>query len=293
MTKARYKEQNFQAKTLKIIDLANEIVESYTARNLLITIRQLYYQFVSRNAIANKMSEYKRLSGILSDARYAGLLDWDAIVDRTRPLHRNSHWGGPADILRSAANSYAIDKWAGQKYRPEVWIEKEALIGVIEETCENWDLSYFACKGYGSSSVMKEAADRLHAYADAGQRPIILHLGDHDPSGEDMTRDIIDRFCIFGVNVEVRRLALNMRQVQEYGLPPQPAKKSDARSKGYIERHGSQSWELDALGTDVLIGLIDDAVNGLVDMRRWNAAIEREEADRQRLLDFSRRWPAN
>jgi len=287
-----YREQKFQAKTKIVIDQANEIIDQYMAQGYRLTLRQLHYQFVSRNWRENTMNAYKNLSSILSDGRYAGLIDWDAIEDRGRPVHTQSHWTSPASILSGAANGYAIDKWRDQEYRPEVWIEKEALIGVIEPTCKEWDLSYFACKGYSSSSSAHDAAMRMKAYSDAGQVPVILYLGDMDPSGEDMTRDVANRMDDFGVDVKVRRLGLTMAQVERYRPPPQFAKKSDARAAKYIEKNGNSCWELDALTTDVLARLVDDEVSSLVDVDRWNDAIDRQEADRAQLLDLSKNWQA-
>jgi hypothetical protein len=287
-----YKEQRFQAKTKIVIDQANEIIGEYMAQGYRLTLRQLHYQFVARDLRANTEAAYKQLSKILSDARYAGLLDWSAIEDRGRPVHTQSHWRSPSDILRGAAYGYATDKWADQQYRPEVWIEKEALIGVIEPTCEKWDLSFFACKGYSSSSCAHEAAMRLREYANNGQQPVILYLGDLDPSGEDMSRDVANRMDIFGVDVKIKRLALNMDQVKRYNPPPQIVKKEDVRATKFIEKNGNSCWELDALGTDVLASLVDNAVSSLLNAQRWEQATARQEADRRQLLDLSEKWQA-
>jgi len=91
MPKIAYKDKNFSPSTLAVIDQANEIIDEYQTDGLKLTLRQLYYQFVSRALIANKQSEYKRLGSIINDARLAGLVDWKAIEDRTRNLKRNSH----------------------------------------------------------------------------------------------------------------------------------------------------------------------------------------------------------
>lgn len=290
MAKICYRETKFQAKTLAVIALANEIIAGYEAMGFTLTLRQLYYQFVARNALPNNEKAYKNLSEIISNARYAGLIDWDSLEDRGRTLRARSHWASPAGILRAAAQSFAMDRWASQKCRPEVWVEKEALIGVVEPMAQKWDLSTFPCKGYSSSSAMHEAAERMIGYKNAGQRPVILYLGDHDPSGQDMTRDVTDRLAIFEAGAQVKRLALNMDQIRQYNLPPQPAKTTDARSNGYIERHGASSWELDALPPDVLNILIDTAVSSLHNARAWARVEVEEKAGRQRLLDLSENW---
>lgn len=133
-------------------------------------------------------------------------------------------WDDPADWIRSGARQFAIDKWATQPYRLEVWIEKDALAGVFRRVCSELQVPYFSCRGYTSQSEMWEAAQRLARWEQAGQTPIVFHFGDHDPSGIDMTRDIKDRLDLFGASgachIDLRRLALNMDQVEQYSPPP-------------------------------------------------------------------------
>lgn len=295
MPKRCYRTKKFQAKSLAIIDWANKIIERYDAQGLVLTLRQLYYQFVARDLIPNNLRAYKRLSGIVNDARYAGLIDWDHIIDRTRVLRGNPHWDDPEGIIYAAVSSYAIDKWAWQDVRPEVWIEKDALIGVIEDICGNLDVSYFACRGYNSGSVMYSAAQRLVSHYRNGQVPVIIHLGDHDPSGTDMSRDVTARLeeimkaegC---PHTEVRRIALNMEQIETYRLPPNLAKDNDTRTKGYTERFGNSSWELDALKPSVLVSLIENTVLSYRDDRRWNEAVALEAQQRAELREAAKRW---
>jgi len=275
--KTCYREQRFQTKTKLVIERANEIIEAYTEAGYRLTVRQLHYQMVVRNWRENTERAYQNLSDILSNARYAGLVDWDAIEDRGRPVHRQSHWENPGDILKSAAASFSVDKWVGQPYQPEVWIEKEALTGVIEGVCARFDVSYFACKGYSSTSCAYDAAQRLQHYRRMGRLPVILYLGDFDPSGEDMSRDLSERMCMFGVEVELRRLALNPDQIKRYNPPPQMVKKSDARAEEFIKKNGANCWELDALGPDVIIGLIEEEIRAMIDGDRWRAQVSREK----------------
>jgi hypothetical protein len=246
MPKIAYKDKNFSPSTLAVIDQANSIIDEYQTDGLKLTLRQLYYQFVSRALIANKQSEYKRLGSIINDARLAGLVDWEAIEDRTRDLKRNSHWNDPGDIMQSVVSSFKLDHWENQQYRVEVWIEKEALVGVIATICDKLDVPYFACKGYVSASEMWNASQRFQ-YVYGDQKPVVIHLGDHDPSGIDMTRDIDDRQNIFDGGAVMNRIALNFDQVEKYNPPPNPAKLSDSRASGYIAKYGAYSWELDAL----------------------------------------------
>lgn len=269
MTREAYIERSFSTATLADIDRANAIIADYTELSFKLTLRQLYYQFVTREFIANTERAYKRLGGIISDGRLAGLIDWEAIEDRTRELRGNLHWANPAEILESSCDWFHVDRWEGQAYRPEVWIEKEALVGVIAQVCQELDVDYFACRGYVSQSEMWSAAERLKSRVGQGQTPVILYLGDHDPSGLDMTRDVLDRLCLFMGGLEVRRLALNMDQIEQYKPPPNPAKFTDSRIAGYVKRYGRESWELDALNPEALVGLIKSAVLDLRDEQMW------------------------
>ena len=133
--KRRYIGKNFRNSSLALIDKANEIIEDYIAEGYDLTLRQLYYQFVARDIIANRQSEYSRLGSVINDARLAGLIDWNSIIDRTRNYESLGHWDSPASILQSAANSYHIDLREDQDEYVEVWVEKDALVGVIEKAC--------------------------------------------------------------------------------------------------------------------------------------------------------------
>lgn len=277
-------DRKFSDSSLAIIEQANSIIADYQAQGFTLTLRQLYYQFVSRDLIANKQSEYKRLGSIINDGRLAGLVDWDAIEDRTRNVRTHSAWDDPSEIIQSAANSYAEDLWADQTYRPEVWIEKDALIGVIEPVCHRFKVPYFACRGYSSQSEQWRAGKRFADVFEAGQTPIVLHLGDHDPSGIDMTRDNADRLTLFaGEEVEVKRLALNFDQIRRYRPPPNPAKETDSRAASYIEQFGGKSWELDALDPKVIDALISSEIEDLINPEKWEKAKQRE-ARRQNIL---------
>ena len=239
MSAERFVAKRFHASTLAVIDRANAIIAEYEARGFVLTLRQLFYQFVSRAAIANAQNEYKRLGIIVRDARRAGLIDWDAIEDRTRGLENWRTYGNPEDTIREVAEGYAEDPWRGQRYRPEVWIEKDALTGVIEPVCRRWMLPSFAARGNGSDSEIYRAGKRFARMLAAGRRPLVLYLGDHDPTGIDASRDVRERLKMFArIDVEVHRVALNIDQVRRYGPPPNTAKETDSRYAAYVREFG-------------------------------------------------------
>lgn len=291
MPKIVYQEIAFKPSSLALVHKCNEVIAEYTAQGFVLTLRQLYYQMVSRDIIPNRVTEYKRLGSIVNDARLAGLIDWNAIEDRTRNLRDLAHWTEPSDIIESCAAQFRIDRWAGQSHRVEVWIEKDALVGVIEGVCREWDVPFFSCRGYTSQSEMWGAAQRLRAHLRAGQTPVILHLGDHDPSGIDMTRDISDRLTLFaGQRIEIKRLALNMAQVEQYDPPPNPAKTTDSRYASYANIHGDESWELDALEPRVIADLIRTNITQLLDLPEWREAKDVQDGHREMLGKVAQRW---
>jgi len=293
-----YVPKKFSPKVLEVIDAANEIIEEYQAKGFVLSLRQLYYQFVSRDLIPNKQSEYKRLGSVVNDARLAGLIDWSAMEDRTRNLVAPSTWESPSEIIQACANQYSSDWWKGQAFYVETWVEKDALLGVIEYATRPWQLPYFSCRGYTSASEVWGAARRIGRKIAAGKEVIVLHLGDHDPSGCDMSRDIEGRLRLFlngdGLDadqLEVRRIALNMSQIEEYDPPPNPVKFTDSRAKGYEAAHGDESWELDALSPEVLAELIESNVQAVLDDEAWHAQREAQTSGRAQLQEVAYRWP--
>lgn len=283
--------KKFRAESTDIIRKANIIIRDYQEQGLMLTLRQLYYRFVSKGFIANKQSEYDRLGAIISSARLAGLIDWDAIEDRTRFLRTTPAWATPTAIVDACASQYKENLWATQDIYPEVWIEKDALVGVVERPCNEFRVPYFACRGYASQSAQYEAGKRIERQRLSGKTPIILHFGDHDPSGIDMTRDNEDRLSMFAkMGVEVKRIALNMDQIEEYDPPPNPAKESDSRFGVYRERFGDDSWELDALEPSVIDQLIRDEFEQLIDKDAWEVAEAKEGAGRKALTGIVSNW---
>ncbi len=293
MPRICYQSFNFRPATLRVIEQANTIIDDYARMGFDLTLRQLFYQFVSRDLLMNTKRNYKKLGSIINDARMAGQIDWDRISDRTRNVQSLSHWNNPLDIVRSCSNQFRFDKWSDQPYRCEVWVEKDALVGVLEGICNELDVPYFSCRGYTSQSEMWSAGRRLmaHRNGEPKKKVVVFHLGDHDPSGIDMTRDIQARLSTFAEeSIQVNRLALNMDQVEHYNPPPNPMKDTDSRSDSYSDRFGDQSWELDALDPNVIVELIREAVLGIRHEDRWNRAVARELEARQQLRLISDNW---
>lgn len=286
-TYRRYEpEKRLSPDTLAMIGYCNKIIEEYESKGFVMSVRQVYYQAVARGYTGGENSGkmYDRIQGALNTGRMQGLISWTALEDRERDLKGLQHYDSPAEVLKAAKDSYRRDLWADQQWRPEVWVEKKALEGVVGHICNRLRVDFYATKGYSSSSETWRAGRRFARYIQKGQRPIVFHLGDHDPSGIDMTRDNRDRLSVFaGTPIMLQRLALNMPQIEELNPPPNPAKMTDARAADYVEKYGEESWELDALDPEYISNLVENAILKIRDPERWNDALAKENDDLARL----------
>lgn len=291
MSKQQYKQMSFNDERLSLIALIDKIIDEYTAQNFRLTARQIYYQLVARDVIENTERSYKRITGLINDAKLAGYLDWDAIEDRTREFVRRTRWGSPVEIIEAAADGYHEDLWTTQKTRAFVIIEKEALVGVLEPTCRALDVPILAARGYPSGTVLREfVKSDVVPSLNGNQNATIFHLGDHDPSGIDMSRDLDDRIQLFTWedagserNVTLNRIALNMPQIEEQQPPENPAKTTDSRFESYRSKYGESSWELDALRPDYLARLVSASVRSVMNVAAFNRRKKEVEAVRKRL----------
>jgi hypothetical protein len=287
----QYIEKNIRQDALDLIVLCNAIIDNYKTQGYRLTLRQLYYQLVARDLIPNKEQSYKRIGNIVNDARLGGYMDWDAIEDRTRHLRGFVTYDGIDEFIMRNIQRYNTDLWEDQRFRPEIWVEKDALVDIVGRAAEKYHLDYFSCRGYTSQTAIHKAALRLKDYMGLGQIPVIIHLGDHDPSGIDMSRDIRERLELFGVDKLVfERIALNMDQIEMYSPPPNPAKLTDSRVGQYISNYGSNSWELDALNPNVLENIITSKISEYCEDGPYQRRLAEFNSDREHLNQLSDRW---
>nr|WP_272887283.1 hypothetical protein [Stutzerimonas stutzeri] len=263
-----------------MIQFMNHLIADYQKQGYVLTVRQLYYQLVAQAVVENTLQSYKRVAGLINDAKLAGLIDWDAIEDRTREFLVNPHWSSGGEIIRTAANSYGEDMWDNQESRVFVIIEKEALVGVLQRACRKFDVPMLAARGYPSGTVLRDFAEsHLLPAIKNGQFVRVLHLGDHDPSGIDMTRDLVDRISMFTYGMvtdsDIDRIALTMDQVDEVKPPENPAKSTDSRFASYRREYGTSSWELDALTPQYLNNLVEMHIESHIDPDSWQVKEQR------------------
>jgi len=288
--KEKFLDHKFSASNLETIRIINNILAEYAGQGYRLSLRQLYYQLVARDYIENSVRSYKRTGDLVSNARLAGLVDWEMIEDRGRELVSNAHWDSPAQIVRAAAQQFRIDHWIDQPCYVEVMVEKDALSGILGPVCKKWDIGFTANKGYSSSSAMYEAGKRIGEAFEDNKEVHLFYLGDHDPSGIDMTRDIKERLDLFtygAINIRTIRLALNYDQVEQWQPPENPAKESDSRYQVYMTKFGGSSWELDAVEPATLAKLVEDAVQALIDEDAWEKVEDEQQSKRNDLDSFA------
>jgi hypothetical protein len=278
-----------------VVRQANKIIEELREKGYSpLTLRQIHYQFVSRDLYENTQANYKRLGNILDAARKAGLVDWDAIADRTRYLDRIAVWTSPEDGVKGLHEQFKLDPWEEQPTlrHIEVWVEKDAAIGIVEPTCNALRIPFFSCRGYTSSSGLYEAGKRLASYQEAGYETLVLYLGDHDPSGVQMTDVSNDRVQMYSRrDIEFRRIALTLDQVAEFNPPPNFVKETDSRTKWYTDKFETEDcWELDALDPEVVDKVIRAHVEPLIDAEAWTKTLETEEEHRATLAEIISDW---
>lgn len=287
MAKEKFINWNPSKKSKLLLLHINDILNEYEKQGYRLTLRQLYYQLVSRDIIANNVREYAKIGSIVSNGRLAGLIDWYMIEDRMRTVSVNAHWSHPAEIIRTASRSFYRSRWENQQHYLEVWCEKDAVSNILEPVCSELDVLFLANRGYLSQSAMYQAYQRFCIRRE--EYCHLIYLGDHDPSGMDMTRDITERINMMtGETVNVKRIALNMNQVEEYNPPENPAKITDSRYQTYAVEYGTSSWELDALEPRILSELLHSTISQFINFDSWKKIEEQEEKEKDQILRLAK-----
>jgi hypothetical protein len=268
----------------------NSIIDEYAADGYTLTLRQLYYQLVSRDIIKNNVREYAKLSGLLVKGRMAGVVDWEAIEDRIRRPYIPWSTESVPDAIDTIIDQYRLDRQKGQDSYIELWVEKDALSGVLRRVTQHYHINLMVNRGYSSCTAMHDAYKRIEEAEDDGKEATILYLGDHDPSGLDMVRDIGTRLREFGVSPDVVAIGLTSVQIKKYNPPPNPAKITDPRAGEYIAEHGPVSWEVDALNPKILNALVTKNIESRIDMDLFQEQIDQEETDKEALRKVAKKF---
>jgi hypothetical protein len=239
------------------------------------TVRQLYYQLVSRGAIEKTEPAYKTLVHNLTVMRRAREVPFDWLADNTRWMRKPRTYSSLQDMLENQQEFYRRALWDQQNCYVEVWLEKDALAGVLSDVTEEWDVPLMVTRGYPSLSYLHGAATLI---AEKRKPTFLYYFGDFDPSGVDITRSVEEgiRELAPEADITFERVAVTPEQIEAWNLPTRPTKGSDVRSKNFK----GDSVEVDAIPPDDLRGLVSHCITGHID---------RDALDRLQLIEQQER----
>jgi hypothetical protein len=274
--------KNLRPKTLVLIEEAFKVLHEAHP----MTLRQCYYQLVSKQVIENNRSSYRRLGDALVSARQQNIIPWEWLEDRLRKPRHVSMWHTIAAFAESASQWFRFDVWDTQPEYVEVWLEKDALSGIFEDELEEYGVTLNVGRGFDGWSSIREAALRYGESKPA----TVLYFGDFDPSGEKMTTSLLNRLLWFGFSYpKVVRVAILKEDIARYNLPPDFAKLTDSRAKSFIQRYGNEAVELDALPATVLRERLVASVEELMDLDRLSEVRVRDKEACKRIDKALRR----
>ncbi|MBS3919089.1 MAG: hypothetical protein KG012_09380 [Deltaproteobacteria bacterium] len=262
-------------KTITIQETAYSILAAHNP----MTVRQVYYQLVSRQVIENNRGQYQAVSNALVQARQEGFIPWEWIEDRTRRPRSVSMWDNLSDFGYTVLSSYRRDVWDSQPHYIEVWLEKDALSGIFEGVLEPYGVTLNVGRGYDGWDSIHNAAERFND----GDGMTILYFGDFDPSGEDMARSLKERLAFFKSSPEILKVALTYGDITRYNLPPDFTKVGDTRQKNFVAKYGNVAVELDALPIDILRDRIVREVEARMDLNALAGVKLIEDVEREEL----------
>ena len=249
--------------TTDLIDAARGILDQQQP----MTIRQLFYQLVSKGLMPNEHKHYQKVSRIMTKARDDGRVPFEYITDRSRPKYSSSVFENVADYAETVRVAYRKDYWITQPYYVEVWTEKDAIIGSIEPVTNDLGVTVRVGRGFLSTTRAHEIAQHFQTIS----KPIrCFYLGDHDPSGRVIETDLFNRIVEYGGgDFELTRVAIFKRDIATYKLPPLRIKDTDTRAESFRRKHGKDCVELDAFPADMLRWRLRNRIEDLLDKEAW------------------------
>jgi len=281
-------------KTARLVFEVKQILEEYHD-HLPLTARQIFYRLVAAYGHPKTEAAYGRLTEHLTRARRAEMIPFDHIRDDGISLMAHAHYADEDAFykhIHDEGKDYKRDKLARQKMNIRVYCEAAGMMPQLERVCEPYSIPVYSCSGFDSLSAkyqLKEACWRAFAYQ--GRRTVILHLGDHDPSGDSIFNDglVADIYAFLDQDVQHKephevatfeRVALKTEHIERFNLPTEPPKKSDSRTKNW---QGGEACQLEALPPDVLAGLLDATVKTYVNLAVYERDLREEEEERRRI----------
>jgi hypothetical protein len=254
------------------------------------TLRQLYYRLVSAGALNNHQKEYNRLKVLMGRLREEGDLPRTWIVDHVRTTYKPSSWSGLGEYGDSVRECYRKDFWSSLGCHVEILVEKDAVAGTLQPVTSKYDVALRVLRGYSSISFAGEIADE---WSDIDKPINAYYLGDYDPSGMDIERDVREKIQRYGnCEFEWTRLAILEDDFDEFDLIPLPIKLSDKRAASFLDQHGKHCAELDALPPTELRRRVEEAILSHVDREVWARLQNIEEIEKKTMQEYVDKWVA-
>lgn len=252
------------------------------------TIRQLFYRLVSKSRVPNNLASYQMVSRIMTKCRDDGRCPFDWIADRSRPVYAATGFDDAVDYAATMRDGYRKNYWTTQPEHVEVWVEKDAIIGSIEDVCKELGVTIRVGRGYWSTTAAHGIAE---IFADIDKPITVFYCGDHDPSGQNIQSELYARIQEYDSgDFTMERLAISKDDITKFNLPPLPVKSSDPRASSFVRTHGNECVELDALPPTELRRRIQEAVKLHIDDELWEEAEEIEEKEKARIQDAMNQW---
>lgn len=241
------------------------------------TVRQVYYALVSSGAIPKTENAYNRVCYHMLQMRRRNVIPYDFIADNTRWMRKPKSYTGLEAYLEYGKQAYRRAIWANQDAYVEVWCEKDALAGVLHTITERWDVPLMVTRGYPSESFVFEAAQVMMRQSEMGKKIYLYYFGDHDPSGKDIPESTREKLRGFGARFYFQQVAVLPWQIEQWGLPTRPTKRTDTRAKGWV----GGSVELDAIPARTLKQLTEQVITRHINDDELEATRKAEKEERK------------
>jgi len=253
------------------------------------TVRQVFYAMTVRGVVPKTESGYGTVQRQVKRLRHRGRVPWEHIVDSSRAIIRPRTFGSMKEALRDTARMYRRSVWSEKDAFVQVWLEKRALAGVLEDVTLEWDVPLFPSGGFTSLSYQRIAFNQIQRAQEHGKDVYLYDFGDHDPSGVSAWQTIQNQFEKWGIEgVTYERVAVTPEQIERWNLPSRPTKATDQRASW----QGGDSTELDAIPPDELKRLVHSCITRHIPPDELERIRQVEQQERQTLEHIAERMAA-
>ncbi len=272
------------------------------------TVRHLFYRLLSQRVVTKK-ADYKKLIRIVKDLREEGVVPWDWIADRTRVVMRSKTWDGVEAMLKETAILYRRDLMRGQPVALQIWAESDSIAAVIAQVADRYTVPVYVGRGFTSRGYLHQSAEEITSAIQTGKEVVVLHVGDYDPSGEHIYRDVFrtlkeyvlaayggvpvagirraladkvehDGWVDFNVkSLGFERLALTPQQIEEYDLQyAEVTNPESTHARGFT---GRGTVEVEALLVEDLLPIVENAIRSRIDQQALKVIEVAEASERE------------